>query len=696
MYVTRWGDATTQAYHVRWGGERIYEIVHPITTQVKREREEIGLSLGGQEQVIGWASVGMSLHLKKVNDTIVGIQRTIALLTLGAIVLGIAVTAVLVKIIVRPIKELVGATTRIAHGELGFKVEVAAKDELGDLATSFNRMARALRQRDLENARLFHELEATNRRLEAASRHKSQFLANMSHELRTPLNSIIGFSEVLLDEAFTGLSPAERREFLANILSSGRHLLGLINDILDLSKIEAGRIELIPEALVVAEVVDGVLQTIRPLAAKKRISVDVALDPTLTTLVADPAKVKQILYNLLSNAMKFTPDGGRAGLRVTYDQREVHFAVWDTGIGITHQDQTRIFEEFQQVETSAARPYEGTGLGLSLAKKFVELHGGSIWVESEPGQGSTFSFILPYVTRPSAAVAERPDSAEANGPLALVVDDDPKARDLLRVWLAREGFAWKRPLMVRKPSARRALQPCLITLDIILPGQDGWEVLRQLKEDVVTRDIPVLVVSIMDEPARGFSLGAADYLLKPFDRDDLLRRLRRFGVTTGAPPESTHILLIDDDRFAVDALTAMLEPEGFRVSKAYGGQQGLEMAMAQAPDLMVVDLLMPEVSGFDVLQRVKEHPDAGGARLRRHCQRPDGRGEAATQPLSVGCDGQERLCDSRVLEGNRSTYALQGCSEGEDLRWQENASCWWKITRRTDAWRSSSYHPTAM
>jgi len=377
------------------------------------------------------------------------------------------------------------------------------------------------------------ELQEVNRQLETASRHKSAFLANMSHELRTPLNSIIGFSEVLLDEALGALPPEEQREFLGNILSSGRHLLTLINDILDLSKVEAGRMELYPKAFAVAEVISGVLQTIKPLAARKEIGVEEAIEPGLPIVVADPGKVKQILYNLLSNAVKFTPEQGRIGVRAARRHEEVWFVVWDTGIGITPEDLGRIFEEFQQVETTAARQYEGTGLGLTLAQKFVELHGGRIWVESAPGQGSTFTFTLPLVEPPAVPVAEHSEPQESNPLLVLVVEDDAKTRELLRFSLIKEGFRVEEARdgeeAVRKA---RALQPVLITLDILLPRKDGWEVLRELKEDAVTRDIPVIIISLVDDLERGFSLGAADYLLKPFDREDFLRRLGRYSLTT--------------------------------------------------------------------------------------------------------------------------------------------------------------------
>jgi len=604
-----WSDPLTRAYVVRWGGEQIYEIIQPVRTRVRRGREEIGLTLGGEEQTIGRAVIGMSLSLKRVNETIVGVRRTIALVTLLVIVLGIVVTTFLVKVIVRPIKQLAAATRRIAEGELGFKVEVASEDEIGDLASSFNRMAQALREREMDNARLFRELEETNRRLEAASRHKSEFLANMSHELRTPLNAVIGFSEILLDESVGELTPEERREFLGNILNSGRHLLRLINDILDLSKVEAGRMELHPERFSVVETLEGVLNTVRPLAARKRIGVEVALDPTLPTLVADPGKVKQILYNLLSNAIKFTPENGQIGVRVSRDRGEVCFAVWDTGIGIAPEDQTRIFEEFYQVEATTARQYEGTGLGLTLAKKFVELSGGRIWVESEPGKGSTFTFTLPLGDQAAVSLEERPGPEEDGRPLVLVVEDDPRTLDLLRFSLSKEGFRVEEALDGEEALAKaRALQPFLITLDILLPKKDGWEVLRELKEDGATRDIPVVIVSIVDEPRRGFSLGAADYILKPFDREDLLRRLGRYSFTTKVHGRPVKVLIVDDDPLAVEMLAGMLKPAGFGILKAFDGRQGIELAMEHRPDLIVLDLLMPDVSGFEVVQRLKADP----------------------------------------------------------------------------------------
>jgi len=426
-----WTDPLTRAYQILWGGEVIYELAYPIKTkQVRREREEIGLALdtalsergvSGSERTIGMAAVGMSLSLKQVNETIVNIFRNIVLLTGLVILAGIGVTIFLVKVIAGPIKQLAEAAKQITEGDLKSHVGIKSRDEIGALAASFNRMADSVQQREGElrthaealdrlNGQLVHqqeELRQINAQLEAASRHKSQFLANMSHELRTPLNAILGFAGILSNESVGPVGPAERKEFLTNIIISGKHLLGLINEVLDLAKIEAGKSEVNPELFSVGEVLDGVRHIVEPMALEKRVAIDVAIDPRLSTLYADVLKVKQILYNLLSNAIKFTPEGGNVRVRAVIVEQWAEFAVTDTGIGIRPEDRERIFQEFEQVEMSAERRFEGTGLGLTLARKLVELQGGRIWLESEVGKGSTFSFVLPLRTTPQAATTVR-------------------------------------------------------------------------------------------------------------------------------------------------------------------------------------------------------------------------------------------------------------------------------------------------
>ncbi len=422
-----WSDATARAYEIHWRGEVFYEITFPVKTrQVRREREEIGLTveetLGtgaamGSERTIGLALVGMSLSQQRVNAAIIKILRNIALLTGLVIVAGIGVTIFLVKVIAGPVNELATAAQAIAEGDLTSHVAIKSRDEIGALAASFNRMAESIQQREGELRNHAEELDRLNRRLvtqqeelqqinvqlAAASQHKSQFLANMSHELRTPLNAIIGFSGILLNPALGKVSDEERHEFLSNIMISGKHLLGLINEVLDLSKIEAGRMTLSQERFFVPEVLESVCQTIEPLAHKKQITITTTIDPGLKFLIADETKFRQILYNLLSNAIKFTPQAGQVRLFAGAKKNSAEFAVVDTGIGIKSEDRERIFQEFEQVEMSAERRFEGTGLGLTLAKKLVELQGGSIWLESEIGKGSTFGFALPLSPQSDAA-----------------------------------------------------------------------------------------------------------------------------------------------------------------------------------------------------------------------------------------------------------------------------------------------------
>jgi CheY-like chemotaxis protein/two-component sensor histidine kinase len=456
-----------------------------------------------------------------------------------------------------------------------------------------------------ELGRLYHQLEAANR-------HKSEFLASMSHELRTPLNAIIGFSEVLIDRLFGDLG-AKQEEYLKNILDSGRHLLSLINDILDLSKVEAGRMELELDHFSFAEALENGLTMVRERAGRHGIALNLDRDPAVDIIKADERKVKQILFNLLSNAVKFSPDGGQVGVKAGIDHGEVQVTVWDTGIGIAPEDQERIFEEFRQVGGADGQKREGTGLGLALAKRFVELHGGRIWVESVVGHGSRFTFTLPTHRMPQfvapPAEAEHAVVGLAHGgPLVLVVEDDPQAVELLKLHLesaecsvevardGEEGF-----------SKARQLHPALITLDLLLPRVDGWDLLVRLKGDPETRAIPVVIVSIIDQPGKGFALGAADYLLKPVGREALLHALQRVNLT-GQQRERKTILTIDDDPMAVELVGTILTEEGFRVLKAYGGEEGISTARREAPALIILDLLMPEVDGFTVVERLRADP----------------------------------------------------------------------------------------
>jgi CheY-like chemotaxis protein/nitrogen-specific signal transduction histidine kinase len=482
------------------------------------------------------------------------------------------------------------------------------------------------------------EIAVKNRQLEEASRMKSEFLANMSHELRTPLNAIIGFSEVLKDGLMGELS-AQQNEYINDIFSSGIHLLSLINDILDLSKVEAGKMTLELEALQVASLLHAGLQVVREKAMAHRLKLSSKVEDGLNEVWLDERKVKQILYNLLSNAVKFTPEGGEVRVAARRVGREavpggsfadyLELGVSDTGIGISAEDQARLFQPFTQIDSTLARRYEGTGLGLAMVKRLAELHGGAVAIQSAPKTGSTFTVWLPWRgpgenptaadTLPPATVQESvaprlpkleqistpaaPFASGSGQPVALVVEDDDQAAELLRLQLECGGFR-----VVHAASAESALKrvteerPDLITLDIELPGMDGWELLERLKQHPQSVGVPIIIVSIVADRIRGLALGADQVLQKPVGREELARALAAVGFP-GA--ERRTVLVVDDDPKAVQLLSVYLDPVGYRVLSAFSGQEGIEVARQQRPDLIVLDLMMPVVSGFDVVEALK-------------------------------------------------------------------------------------------
>jgi PAS domain S-box-containing protein len=463
---------------------------------------------------------------------------------------------------------------------------------------------------DITDARKAQEaLHQAQVETERANRAKSQFLANMSHELRTPLNAILGFSELLRDDATDRFDEATRRRFLDQIHSGGEHLLQLINDILDLSKVEAGRMELQLQPVELGNVVDEVRATIEPLAQSKAIVLNI--DPSSEIrLIADGAKVSQMLLNLVSNAIKFTPSGGHIEIRSRQVESWVEIAVSDDGMGIAEQDLGRLFTEFQQLDAGPGRHQEGTGLGLALTRRFAELHGGQVSVESALGKGSTFTLRLPLqATAPRAHAAVVPPQIAAldrDRPLVLVVDDNPQAAEILARHLDIGGF--RSELARTGPEAltmARDLKPVAITLDILLPEIDGWEVLNRLKADESTRNIPVVVVSVIDNPALGRALGAFDYFVKPVDAKALLSRLSEYTFATKVDGEPVRVLVVDDEPANLDLLEALLKPAGFRVLKAGSGQEGIEMAISQMPNLILLDLIMPVLTGFDVVEALR-------------------------------------------------------------------------------------------
>jgi signal transduction histidine kinase/DNA-binding response OmpR family regulator len=486
-----------------------------------------------------------------------------------------------------------------------------------------------------ERQKLEQELRQQNLELENASRMKSEFLANMSHELRTPLNAIIGFSEVLGDGLIGDMTDQQRR-FIGDIFSSGKHLLSLINDILDLSKVEAGKMILDLEPVQISSLFANSLSIIREKAGERRIQLTADAPAELGFIRADARKVKQIVYNLLSNAVKFTSERGEVTLRATRVPRAevgllegswsgrtfplpdnaftefLKISVTDTGIGIAEDGLDRIFKPFSQIDSGLSRKFEGTGLGLAMIKLLAELHGGTVAVQSAVDEGCCFSVWLP-LRAPEVSKATpknpRPQILDGKERVALVVEDDFKSADLIRVQLQAEGFKVIHAASAEAAFLLAAQQPlALITLDIMLPNMDGWEFLGRLKQMPSLQAIPVMIVSIVADRSKGFALGAAAVIQKPISRQDLVDSLAGMSLIPSSDGGSLKVLIVDDDPKAVDLIAVRLEGLASTILRAYGGREAIDMARSENPDLIVLDLMMPEVSGFDVVAALHEKP----------------------------------------------------------------------------------------
>lgn len=456
--------------------------------------------------------------------------------------------------------------------------------------------------------------EARDAALEA-TRLKSEFLANMSHELRTPLNAIIGYSEILAEEAEDGGREADLAD-LRKIRSAGKHLLALINDVLDLSKIEAGKMEVHLETFAVEPMLRDVVSTIEPLIAKNdnRLELDMAGDPGL--IRADLTKLRQSLFNLLSNASKFTSRGlVRLSARREHraDGDWLNFAVADTGIGISPEQMSKLFQAFSQADASTSKKYGGTGLGLVLSRRFCQMMGGDIMVESTAGKGSCFTITLPSDGRPRALLTPASDRSAGTGsvapspqgPTVLVIDDDAMARDLMQRHLGRQGLS-----VVQAASGPEGLQlaktlkPAAITLDVLMPEMDGWAVLTALKADPELSVIPVIMATFLDEEPMGFALGATDYLTKPVNREQLVSLLNRYAPARQAGP----ILVVEDHDDLRELMRRTLQQAGWSVEEAANGREALARLETSVPRLIVLDLMMPEMDGFSFIEAIRQKP----------------------------------------------------------------------------------------
>ncbi len=506
--------------------------------------------------------------------------------------------------------ELVGVIEMLLNSDRAF-----AEREESFLSLIANELAVGISRRGLIDELRVKNVDLEIQRAQTQDAHETlkRFLAFFSHELRSPLNSIIGFSE-LIETEYPKLDETTVKSYISSINLSSRHLLHLINDILDLSKLEAGKLDLHYMNIPIRKFIDALAMSLQPQMVEKKLTFEIHVADELDDIVADDVRLKQILLNLVSNAIKFSHSEGKIAINVQRVDNTVEFSVQDFGVGIPAAELPRLFHPFQQT-SAGAKKSEGTGLGLSITKKLVELHGGSILVLSDWDKGSTFIVRMPMMVN---SLADGHDVARrVSGVLppsttpqrVLIVEDKPHARQILQSYLSEAGYEIETAANgIEALEKAKQWKPDVITLDILLPVKDGWQVLRELKQHPLCKNIPVIIISMLDERNVGFGLGAVDYFVKPVQKDELLESLRRVTGTRLKLRQSAKILVIDDDRSVTDLVEVILEAEGCTVLKAFDGREGLRLAQEDRPDLIILDLVMPEISGFNVAYQLKHNP----------------------------------------------------------------------------------------
>jgi signal transduction histidine kinase/CheY-like chemotaxis protein len=703
-------------------GKRHLVSFYPILNQ-----KECHHCHGSSRKVIG--SLAIRISAETVYRTVVAQRNRTIVLTLFGISLAITIIYLIVnKFIRRPVEDLAEKAKRFAKGDMSVSIDIKTEDEIGVFGKTFNYMVESVSSssRKLEEeikrktallnerTRLITLLEKANRQLRELDKLKSTFLANMSHELRTPMNAIIGYTDLLID-GVDGPINEEQKKSLKRIATNSRYLLQLINDLLDISKIESGKVRLDPKEIDLKWLIESIVPTFEPLIKEKGLTFTENIDEGLGLVYADEDTIKQILINLLSNAIKFTPKGGvtitarpsERGVKPGEPPIFAEVCVEDTGIGIKEEDLGTIFDKFVQVDLTTVRKYEGTGLGLSIARGLVSLHKGMIWATSKYGEGSKFYFTIPlkkelleergepvieprmagaladYFGKPAETFLKKPQYAgepircweyvrcgqpscpaygskesrcwlilgthcagmkiaaypekvdfckgcelieglmlkageehkpvEAESPrgkwvakkTVLAIDDDLEGIDIIRKYLGEEYSVVGLSSSEKAVEKAKEVNPLAITLDILMPKKDGWQVLRELKDCPETQDIPVIILSIVDERRLGFSLGATEYIVKPVGSQVLLRKLRNLEKMR----KIKRVLVVDNEPETVRLIGHVLKEAGYQVTTAYNSKDAINSIQDFRPDLVVLNLTMPEVSGFDVIEYLKTGRD---------------------------------------------------------------------------------------
>ncbi len=515
------------------------------------------------------------------------------------------VSGLLARRVTRPLIRLRTAAGRLAAGDIATRLNLTRHDEVGDLGRAFDQMAMALADHSAQLRAANEDLHAQYLQVQDANRLKSEFLANMSHELRTPLNAIIGFAQ-LLHDGKVGAVSADQREYLNDVLTSADHLLQLINDVLDLAKVESGKLEFDPEPVHLTKLIAEVRNILQPLAAARRLTIAAEVDDAVEQVVIDPAKLKQVLYNYLSNAIKFTPEEGRISVRARMEDR-AHFRleVEDSGIGILPDEMEKLFVAFQQLDSSTTKKHQGTGLGLALTKKIVEAQGGRVGVQSHRGRGSIFYVILPLAADMKKSPAPVHSAPEPDAPTILVIEDNEADLNWLNQTLTQADYrvetAKTGAEAIMKSQARLY---AAVLLDLILPDTGGWEILHAIRSAGPNANTPVVVVTVVAEKgvARGFPV--QDYLVKPIQPNALLHALKNAGVHPR--DNAKKVMVLDDDAKTLKLAQVGLQADGYEVVCHRSGASALHDAAQSEFAAVVLDLLMPQMDGFEFLDRFRQ------------------------------------------------------------------------------------------